>query len=358
MKYCSQCGMEQRDDAAYCIRCGAPCTGAGSSVQDETGRIDSSAVRGKLQKKLIYILPAILLAAVLLYVLYSPARRSCQLVMDGRAEQAGELYRKRVEGNRMEAFFLRLLVPRSASAIFNAYTEEKIGYNEALERLKTLALLETPLNNAAKMAEKAESGFRAKQALEQAKEYGKEGDYRSAILSCRMVEETDERYAEAARMAGEMEERYKKEILEQTGSPESEADYAEARRRLESALAVLPDDRQLRDALNILQQSYALFVKYTVIPVARDYIAKGYYRDAIAMIDRALPYNEQDMDLKALRSKAVSLYEEFVSSQVEIYKDNYDQEGALRLVEHALEDLPGDPVFEQLHRELNSKDGD
>ena len=76
MKYCSQCGMEQRDDAAYCIRCGAPCTGAGSSVQDETGMIDSSAVRGKLQKKLIYILPAILLAAVLLYVLYSPARRS------------------------------------------------------------------------------------------------------------------------------------------------------------------------------------------------------------------------------------------------------------------------------------------
>ena len=89
MKYCSQCGMEQRDDAAYCIRCGAPCTGAGSSVQDETGMIDSSAVRGKLQKKLIYILPAILLAAVLLYVLYSPARRSCQLVMDGRAEQDG-----------------------------------------------------------------------------------------------------------------------------------------------------------------------------------------------------------------------------------------------------------------------------
>ena len=139
MKYCSQCGMEQRDDAAYCIRCGAPCTDAGSSVQDDTGKSDSAAVRAKLQKKLIYILPAVVLAVVLLYVLYSPARRSCQLVMDGRTEQAGELYRKRVEGNKMEAFFLRLLVPRSASAIFNAYTEEKIGYDEALERLKTLA---------------------------------------------------------------------------------------------------------------------------------------------------------------------------------------------------------------------------
>ena len=123
-------------------------------------------------------------------------------------------------------------------------------------------------------------------------------------------------------------------------------------------MVVLPDDKQLRDALDTLQQSFALFVKYTVIPVARDYIAKGYYRDAIAMIDRALPYNEQDMDLKALRSKAVSLYEEFVSSQVEIYKDNYDPEGALRLVEHALEDLPGDPVFEELYRGINSEDGD
>jgi tetratricopeptide (TPR) repeat protein len=257
----------------------------------------------------------------------------------------------------MEAFFLRLLVPRSASAIFDAYTEEKIGYNEALDRLRTLALLETPLNNAEKMAEKAESGFRSKQALEQAKEYSKEGDYRSAILSCRMVEETDKEYAEAVRMAGEMEEQYKNEILEQTGPPESEAEYTEACRKLDSALVVLPDDKQLRDALSALKESYAMFVKCRVVPVAREYIAKGYYSDTIAMIDRALPYNEQDMDLKALRSKAVSLYEEFVSSQVEIYRDNYDDEGALRLVEHALEDLPGDPVFEQLYEEIKSKEG-
>lgn len=357
MKYCSQCGMELREGASYCIRCGAPCTGAGDSVQNGTGENGSSADRVTLRKMLKYILPAILLAAVLIYVLYSPARRSCQLVMNGQTEQARELYRKRVEGNKMESFFLRFLVPRSASAIFDAYTEEKIGYNDALERLRTLALLETPLNNAEKMAEKAESGFRSKQALELAKEYSKEGDYRSAILSCRMVGETDERYAEAVRMAGEMEELYKNEILELTGSPESETEYTEACRRLDSALAVLPDDKQLRDALSAVQQSYAQFVKYKVIPVARDYIAKGYYSDTIAMIDRALPYNEQDMDLKALRSKAVSQYEEFISSQVEICRDNYDDEGALRLVEHALEDLPGDPVFEQLYRELNSKNG-
>ena len=294
------------------------------------------------------ILLLALIGAAMCYAYFSPARRSCAYAADGETEKAGELYEAWVKDNQVEAFFLRLMVPRSAEYVLQAFIRGEVTYEDASGRLMSLAKLEAPLGNARRTAEKVQEIYGSVKAWDLASELEKKGDTRGAMLAYRSVSEKDARYARASEKADALEETYKSEVLASIGEPGTVHAYEQAKSALEEALSVLPDDEGLKAAHKTLKETFALKIKTETLPVAADYIEKGYYYEAITMLEKALTYNEQDAEVKTLLAKATTRYETFVRSQVSICLHNGDREGAVQLLDRVREELPEDVVFAQL----------
>ena len=359
MKFCDECAAKLRNDAEFCYQCGAPCPDLRDRVlyedryaawkreQKNRSRNPSGGGAGKI---ILTVLLLAIFCALMFYAWYSPARRSYDYALNGEANAAMQLYGEKVSGNQFEAFLLRCLVPQGANTVLSAYEEGSLHYQDASARLKTLSDLETPLTNASRAAERLEAMYKSGQAYALAAKYEKEGDYRSAMLSYAMVESRDGRYADAAAKQAETEGKYRDSVLASVGVPETEAEYEQAVQVIEDALAVLPGDETLEAAMTTLRQTFAVRIKAKTVPKAQEYIAQGYYKQAIDMLNRALVYNEQDIDLKTLLQTATSNYEDFVRSQVSIYIGNEDKEGALLLLERVRADLPDDVIFEQLYK--------
>lgn len=361
MKYCEECGTKLRNDAEFCYQCGAPCSDISDQalylVRAEAYRREQKQ-RGKGEggsgtgRTVWTVLALIILAAVMFYIWFSPGRRSFQYAVNGQTQSAKELYGRSVRDNVAEAFILRMLTPRGARSIVDAYRSGEIAYTDAAERLRTLSEMEAPLNNAARASETMEALYKSDEAYRLGEKSEAEGDFRSAMLAYRMVAPKDSRYEAAAKKAVDMENRYKSEVLKMIGVPETEEEYASYVKTLEASLAVLPDDGALTDAMAALKQNFAVRIKAQTVPVMTDYIAKGYYAEAIELGKRALIYNPEDADLKSLVAGATTNYEEFIRSQVNIYLANGDKEGAKAFLDRVGQDLPGDPVVAQMYEKL------
>ncbi|MDO5702096.1 MAG: hypothetical protein Q4G47_01905 [Lachnospiraceae bacterium] len=297
--------------------------------------------------------PFVLIAAVMIFIAWCPGRRSCQMAVDGKTEEARELYESGVKNSAFQSTVLRFLAPASAKAVYDAYEAGKLDHEDAAGRLDTLAYLETPLGDAQKLREKVESSFRSDDALSKGRMCAEAGDYREAMLVYCTVQENDAAYGEASALADEMGKKYKAEVIASTGSPETEEGFRSASKAISDALDVMPGDGELRAALKVLRNSFASYVKASVIPRIRALTADGHYSEAIQLIDRALVYCDGDMDLKSLRVEAVTLYEEFVSSQTAVYLDNYDSEGAKALIARVREDLPESSVISELEKSIS-----
>ena len=363
MKYCEECATKLRNDAEFCYRCGAPCP----DIRDEALYLDRLAAFRREQKlrekeesgsgagKVVgTVILLVLLGALAFYIWYCPARRCYQYAVNGEKAAAEALYRERVSGNSFESFLLRCLVPRGAKAIVDAYDKGEVSYTDASMRLQTLAELETPLNNAVRAGERLQALYKSEEAWQLAQKSEESGDLRSAMLAYKLVTKEDSRYETAARKAAELEEKYRSSVLTSIGVPESESEYQEAAASIEAALSVLPGDKSLTDALTALKQNYAIRLKAQTVPTVTDYIAQGYYKQAIELCRHALSYQEQDADLKALLAAATTDFEEFARSQVSIYLANNDKAGAIAFLEQISADLPQDAVINELWKQVNS----
>ncbi len=82
---------------------------------------------------------------------------------------------------------------------------------------------------------------------------------------------------------------------------------------------------------------------------AENEIVKGYYKQAIDLLKAVQAYNQSDLKIQSLLTKATTAYEDFVRDQVQIYQENKDWDGAMTLLERAMEDLPEDAVIDQLY---------
>ncbi len=97
------------------------------------------------------------------------------------------------------------------------------------------------------------------------------------------------------------------------------------------------------------EQQRVAEVKSQAIEKAEEYIEKGYYKQAIDILKIVQTYNQSDLEVQTLLTKATTEYEDFVKDQVQIYLENRDWEGAMTLLERASEDLPDNAIIDQLY---------
>lgn len=360
MKYCKECGRKLKSSAEFCYACGAPCEIEDDALYMERKAAwrrmsapDAKAERRGMIADVWAVIICALLAIVVLFIYIMPARRAYTEALNGESEAAESLFVSSVQGSSFESFVMRLLVPRGASAIVSAYTDGNVTYDDAVSRLDQLAEFESPLNNAEKAKERIERLRTSTEAWTEAQAYEAAGDYRSALISYRLVDENSAHYDEAVAKASEMEGLYKSEVITEVGTPSTDAEYEAAVNLLNDALTLLPDDKTLSDKLTSIQQTFASGLKARAMTEANQYISQGYYKQAIDVLNNALEYNSSDRDLTQLLNTATKDYETWVQSQVSIYLGNDDRAGALALLERVRKDLPDDQIFQQLYESVS-----
>ena len=362
MKLCSECGKKLKDSAEFCYNCGAPCDN-GDDLDYMKRRADYRRESLKTAKKnksraLIFniwsVFMILLVLALMFAVWYLPSRRAYMDVMQGNTEEARTLFHEKVEDNTLQRFIIRMMVPRGAASIVSAYDKKDLTYSDAVDRLKTLAEFEEPLNNASKEAEKLETLHTSAEAARLGAQYESEGDTLNALLAYRLVSEKDSNYDTASQKIAELEGQYKSQVITEAGSPTTEQEFLKAEALLQNALEVIPGDVKLQDQLTTIRQSFAGNVKSQAMSKATDYISKGFYKQAIDLLDQALTYNEEDLELKTLKETAIRNYEDFVRSQVSVYLGNNDKKGAKALLKRAKADMPDSTVVKQLADTVNN----
>ena len=357
MKYCVECGSKMKNESEFCYRCGAPypLEGDESLYMERRAAFRQSkrdSERKAQRKRRGHIVRASILGIVLIglvsYLWISPARRASVLATSGKVEEADALYEKSVKGNPVERFLARLLVPKAADSVCDAYNGGSIAYSDAYARIQELIKIEEPGTHASKTAQKLDELNISKSAWEEAQAYAEAGDVKNAMLSYRKVVEGDANYEAARQNAADCEDAYKNLVLDTAGTPVTNEEYEKAIAYLEAALEVLPDSTLLSDKLESIRMEYGQKLKKEAIEKARTYIDSHYYAEAIELIKTALPYNEDDSDLLSLLAEAKKAYEDFARGEVSVYLESGDIEGAQQYLEKVAEVIPDSTVIQQL----------
>lgn len=360
MKYCKECGAPLKDSALYCYVCGTP---YGEKDEEGTpGTEGKSENAGNLQSyagyreekhhtglKVFFSLLLILVLAVLVYALYSPALRTLRLIRSSNLDGAEAVYNATVQANEFENTVLRFTAGPAADLIVRDYNKDRVNYKEAQKELNLLQKLEDPANEANARIKTLKSLRSSKKAYAAGIEAEQKGDYAAAMTGYANVVKEDVHYENAQTKAQSMAKQYKTQILKTAGNPKTAKEYENAIRTLTAAQKVLPKDQDFTEKLSTLKQDYSSTIKGQATTTAKDYISKGYYKQAIDLLNQALTYSENDMELQSLLTTATTDYEEFVKEQLEIYQGNKDYDGAMKLLKRVRKDLPDDAVIDQLY---------
>lgn len=357
MKHCKECGAPLKNSALYCYVCGTP-YGEGSGKDASEGAYpDEKSGRhheyeeehGHTGWKAFLIVLLILVIAVLVYAVYSPALRTIRLVRASDTDGAESVYDGTVRNSTMESFVMRVAAGPAADIIIRDYNKDEITYEQAKEELEQLQKFEDPANQVVFRINKLETLRKSKKAYASGIEAEQKQDYASAMTSYSKVTKEDDHYEDAQTKARSMATKYKSEILKRAENPKSAAEYEQAIDTLTAAQKVMPKDQDFSEQLSTLKQQYSSMIKSEATSTANDYISKGYYKQAIDLLNKALNYSENDMELQSLLTTATTDYEEFVKQQLEIYQGNKDYDGAMALLERVRKDLPNDAVIDQLY---------
>lgn len=416
--YCMSCGAQMDDNAAFCPICNMPVVPQPEQPYDygqkdvnqgfvnptvENGApVRKKRTRKKLSRgKKVCIAAgvlAVMVLAVWIYYLKSPARQVVKELREDNYVQAYATYNEEVDGSMIQEKLLNALLKQElkrmdrafeademafdtivgrlnvilrfdireindrvyeqiiaiATAIMEDYEIENIDYNSASEQLSALADL---CNNEDKAVELTKllselSELKAsRDAYAKAEEAYEAGNYSTALDEYSQVSENDSNYEDAQTKIAECTEQYRQEILDQTENPESDSEYENAISLVTIALGVLPEDEELTERLNSLTEEYAALLKSEALTQGTEYINAGNYAEAFALINKALEYNEGDSELVSFLTSSQSAYESYITEQVNAFTAGYDYDSALALLDTALSTLPDSTALTELREQ-------
>ncbi len=376
--YCRNCGKEIRDGSRFCPYCGMSCAEEPSSKPGEN-LVISEPVDGPLhveppvpvkppKKKwsgpkkafvtLVSLLGVVAVCAAVLtvIVMFSPAKEVSDALEHADYDNAVSVYRSDVQGVFFQEKLLDFLLSRQTSGMLDAYESGELTYEEARGKLEALAQMPEmeAASDCAQQLEMLDELFASKKAYRAAEEYYADGDYAAALAEYKNVVESDSNYDLAQERIVEATDGYREEILNQVGTPESDAAYETAITLVNTALSVLPGDEQLTQKLDELKSSYSASVKSRALTDGSVAISEGRFEDAFSLISDALQRNEGDPELQALLASAQTEYVSYVGGQVADLVSQDDYDGALALIDAALSVLPGNETLQNLRSQTEN----
>lgn len=368
--FCKNCGASVKNNQKFCPVCGAtvnPLPQPTATVQE---RIQPNAApvspvgtpqKAKKQKKgiskktkaiiiLCSIAAVILSVAIAGSVLFftGSAYEVYSQMKDGDYEDAADTYVSDVEDNFLQKAFSKAMLKNYPERILNDYQNAKLDFDQAIEALDALSKMGYDTESAADIITKSNA---SKKAFELANEYYEDGDFENAIREFSKIPNDSEKYDEAQSQLTELYSKYTQAILDSASNSANSGNFKDAVSLIETALELVPAGSENANKLNSAAAQYTEKYKEQVLAEASEMINGGKYIEAIALLDDAITYNEND-DFKNMRATAEKKYVETVTASVNDYLAKEDYISASRTVNDAVSKLPSSAELKALQKNV------
>lgn len=303
----------------------------------------------------VVLVLAIGAAALLANWYFSPEEKLLRALDEEDYDAALEIYGEELEGEKSEALTDKMT--ERLARVREDFTSGALDYSSAKTELAAIRRLYIPdimilLSEAEDYVDSlndSRTAFNTAESMLAAKNYS------GAMEQYALVLETDENYETALAHRKEAAEAYCEEMLSKAEAYAAENLYSDAISVLHSALAFLPDDARLTEALRINEDAATKQEKAEVLKAAEDYAKNADYENAMKTIAGTANYAD-DPQLKAAYQKYCGEYAAAVTVEADGLIAQKDFNGAISLLEKALAVLPDNTALsEKLQKAEESK---
>ena len=165
-------------------------------------------------------------------------------------------------------------------------------------------------------------------------------DYEGALRELNQLTSAYPDYRDADERLVEVRENYREQVIREVGSLQSQGNFTEADRLLDSALTLIPDDPVLSNLKenNLTQSETALYEQASVD--AQRFFAAGNYAEMFRVVDEAIAAEPENTALADLRAEYELMAAETILNTADNIFLQGDEEAALAYIEEGLEIIP------------------
>ncbi len=251
---------------------------------------------------IVILLVVLLLAGAGIFALIwfnRPITKVADAFAKGDIDQVVELYEK--VGDKDKAEVEEQAKTYAIDMVDQYLSGEDVEYDIVSETLETL--YDTILEDDEEIAEKIaviEAVKVSREAFEEAESYKNDGVYAEALAAyANVVEEDAACYNDAQAAIDEIVDTVRSEAIAEAQNYLNYEDYYTAKDVINEALVILPNDVELSEMLNDVEEAEVQGEINAIISDANDYVAWGDYSYAVEILNDALEVYPGNSDLTA-----------------------------------------------------------
>lgn len=233
---CTKCGVEVSQESKFCNNCG-----------EKIGEFNK---REKNKTKL-YILTgsAIVLIgiAIIFYFLSynNPVNKFEAAINNSDYGKAKEVYQEDIFGNLKDETKIDKYLQDAVSSIKKDFTEEKLSYDSAIQKLDTISRSEVSVKNLSEAKEDITNLNNSWTSFKTGSEMINNQDLKNGIEELSKVIEDDKNYPNAQKLINDSKAAYKTTTLQDAEKLAGEKKFTEALTQVNAALSIVKDDADL-----------------------------------------------------------------------------------------------------------------
>lgn len=257
---CPECGRKILNDSRLCSYCGYLLQDeiekkVKEGTESESKFATDQRIRKSTIPKIAFIvgIACVLILAVIMFFSVAnldPVHKYLDLVSKGNIEEASTLYKDSIVSNEEYYKEVTELQSKEIDAIYNDFVDEKISYEDAIEKIAVY--IKQPSSKAYATEIKGEIGVlnSSRIAYQEAMEAEAEGDIETAISKYKEVSEKDVSYQTAQSKADNLTEDWKENILNEATQYASDRKYNEAVSNIDILIRTLGETDELESLKN------------------------------------------------------------------------------------------------------------
>ena len=305
----------------------------GSKVQEE----DPTFRRRKKSpvKAIVLALMLSAAAAAVWYMRDTSVKRFGKSIDAAHYANAVTIYNSEILGHEAKEQKADPKAREAVNTVRDRYMDELCGYQDTCAYLNILTGFEKD-----ELSEMAEGALAEVELYEVSSASFKEGvtfmenrEYVAAIKAFLKIEESSTVYGDAQKNVKACVD----QLLKTAESPETEAEYLAAIEQIDAAIALLPDNTDLKQSRESCLSKYHTLVRSNAFREADQMAADGEFEEAFARIDKALEILPEDEQLTQKAENLRAAFVAYVTREAAGSVDAGDFDEAYRIVEEASE---------------------
>ncbi len=246
------------------------------------------------------VVAAGIIALVLFLNMNSPANRIVSALQQGDTQTAATLFSE-VDPTGSQFAKVQQALNDYVDQLMDSYKSGQVSASDALEQLQTILKFNVPYltDKVSKHITELTQQLDVEEIYNKAQQAYEAGNYADAITYYSQIESTSPHYSDAQEKLEQAREKYKQQYLDEAAALAKKDDFVGAIDKLNDALKILKDDKELTDQIATYTDSYV----DSVLSQADALVKKEDYERAEKLLAQAIQLFPDEKELYSKQSE-------------------------------------------------------